>query len=90
MTHYEYRLLEVDSATWEELDKEINTLAREGFRFRDSLTKKSGQCALVLEREAQPEDFDAWSAAKLAMNRPKPGKPAAPEDRPFSPDEDEP
>ncbi len=89
MTHFEYRLLEVNSATWEELDKEINTLAREGFRFRDSLTKIGGHSALIFEREAQPENADAWSAAKQAMNRPKPTKLAAPEDRPYPPDEDE-
>jgi len=91
MSHYEYRLLEVHAHDWNTLQERINALAKEGFRYRDTIPKGEGSSVLVLEREAKPEVSDAWSAARVAMTSKKltPGKKGEPDSPKYPPEEDE-
>jgi hypothetical protein len=70
MPRYEYRLLEVHEASWEKAQDGINQIAREGYRYRDTIQKGQGSVVLVFEREAAQETGDAWSsAARTATSR---------------------
>lgn len=92
MSHYEYRLLEVHAADWNTVQERINAIAKEGFRYRDTIRRGEGNVVLIFEREAKPEVSDAWSAARQAMTSKKPipgakkGEPDAPK---YPPEEDE-
>jgi hypothetical protein len=91
MSHYEYRLLEVHANDWNTVQERINTIAKEGFRYRDTISKGDGSSVLVFEREAKPEVSDAWSAARMAMTGKKPtsGKKGEPDAPKYPPEEDE-
>ncbi len=92
MPHYEYRLLEVHTADWNTIQDRINTIAKDGFRYRDTIQRGEGGAVLVFEREAKPEVSDAWSAARAAMTskKPAPGtKKDAPDAPKYPPEEDE-
>ncbi len=90
MPNYEYRLLEVHPAEWAELQANINKIAREGFRYRDTIPASDNRAILIFERETEPPVGDAWSAAKAAMNRPRPGTARKePEGPKYPPEDDE-
>jgi hypothetical protein len=70
MPHYEYRLLEVSESNWDKAQDSINQIARDGFRYRDTIQKGQGAVVLVFEREAALESGDAWTkAAQTATTR---------------------
>ncbi len=66
---YEYRLLEVHDATWDKLQDSVNQIAKEGFRYRDTIQKNQGSVVLIFEREATAETSDAWASARANMKR---------------------
>jgi hypothetical protein len=67
--YYTYRLLEI--AQWDKAQQQIDAVAREGFRYRDAIPRGEGSVMLIFEREATPEEGDAWAAARAALNRSK-------------------
>jgi hypothetical protein len=73
MAYYTYRLLEIDQ--WDKAQGQIDAVAREGFRYRDTIPRSEGRVTLIFERETTTEENDAWSAARAALNKSrKPGQ----------------
>jgi hypothetical protein len=66
---YEYRLLEVRDAGWDQLQDTINQVAKEGYRYRDTFYRGDDGVVLIFEREATPENSDAWSSAREVARR---------------------
>ncbi len=92
MPHYEYQLLEVYDAGWDKLQDAINQVAKEGFRYRDTIRRSEQRIVLIFERDAAQETGDAWATARAAMNRSKsiPGGRRIQEDeRKYPPEDDE-
>ncbi len=90
-SHYAYRLVEINQ--WDKAQQQIDAVARDGFRYRDAIQRGEGRIVLIFERETTPEEGDAWSAARAALNRPqKPGFGASKseeEEQKYPPEEDE-
>ncbi len=88
---YTYRLLEIQD--WDKAQAQIDSLARDGFRYRDAIPRGDGRVTLIFEREATTEETDAWSAARAALIRSqKPGRGAPKfqeEEQKYPPEEDE-
>jgi|RhiMetdeSRZDD1v2_1073273.scaffolds.fasta_scaffold576213_2 hypothetical protein len=92
MPHYEYRLLEVRDKGWDKLQDSIDRVAKEGFRYRDTIQRNESSAVLIFERETRPEASDAWSAARATMNRPQPAPARSKgqqDERKYPPEEDE-
>ncbi len=90
MPSFEYRLLVVHPAEWDQLQANVNKIAQEGFRYRDTIQGSDNRAILVFERESVPPSGDAWSAAKASMNRPRPGAARKePEGPKYPPDDDD-
>ncbi len=90
MPNFEYRLLVVHPAEWDTLQANVNKIAAEGFRYRDTIQGSDDRAILVFEREAASPTGDAWSTAKAAMNRPRPAAARKePEGPKYPPEEDD-
>jgi hypothetical protein len=89
--YYTYRLVEINQ--WDKAQGQIDAVAREGFRYRDAIPRGEGGVMLIFERETNPEESDAWSAARAALGRgKKPGTGASKsqdEGPKYPPEEDE-
>jgi hypothetical protein len=70
---FDYRLLEVRDSSLDKLQETINQIAKEGYRYRDTIYKAQDHVVLVFERDASPESGDAWSAAQAISRRGRTG-----------------